>query len=194
MKQESDLDHAFQRGGSQMKAARWLVPFTFGVNMRAVDLVLHMAEQCGATLIVASLIVVPEVRPEQKSQGPRLEYIQQSKDFLEAVRWKAAQYQVAIESYEVWTADIHEQMKRLTLDLRCDSIVVVPNSQQDILLDAREMKRLLTSNMSASLLLVHMPASEPGAIACLSRRLFSLIRIFFHFCKEGITCLEHGSY
>jgi hypothetical protein len=181
-----------------MKEIRWLLPFTFGVNMRAIDLVLRMAAQCGATLIAASLIVVPDMRQEQKSLGPRLEYIQQSKDFLEAVYWKATQYQVPVELHEVWTGDIHERIKKLTLDLHCDSIVLVPSSQEDILLDAHEMKRLLVGSISASLVLVRMlapvPVSEQSAIGHLRTRFFSWVRIFFNFCKEGITCLEHGSY
>src|SRR5579875_3544125 len=97
----------------KMQESRWLLPFTSTINLRAIDLVLGMAEQCGATLIAASLIEVPDMQREQKHQGPRLEHVQQSKDFLEAMRWKATQYRVTIEPHELWTGNIHERIKKL---------------------------------------------------------------------------------
>ena len=69
-----------------MESRRWLFPFTHGVDMRAIDTVVRLAGDEGVTLVAISLIAVP---PERWSQGARLEHIQQSKDFLEAVKWKA---------------------------------------------------------------------------------------------------------
>jgi hypothetical protein len=60
---------------------RWLLPFTYGVDMRAIDYLVSLAENNGATLIPVSLISVPN---HSRSGGARLEHIQQSKDFLEA--------------------------------------------------------------------------------------------------------------
>jgi hypothetical protein len=156
-----------------MKEMRWLLPFTFGVNMRAIDLVLCMAERSGATLVTVSLLVIPDL---PQGQGPRLEYIQQSKDFLEAVRWKATRYRVLVEPHEVWTVAIHERIKRLVLDLHCDSIILVTSSREAVLLDAQEMKRLLMSSMPASLVLVRMPEPKQSAIARLVVQVFSRIR------------------
>jgi len=61
-----------------MKTSRWLLPFTFGVDMRAIDYAVSLAGSAGATLVPVSLISAP-------AKGARLEHIQQSKDFLEAV-------------------------------------------------------------------------------------------------------------
>lgn len=58
------------------------LPFTFGVDMGGIDCAVSLAESAGATLVPVSLIPAP---PE----GARLELIQQSKDFLEAVQNKA---------------------------------------------------------------------------------------------------------
>src|SRR6266566_2500667 len=82
---------------------RWLLPFTHGVDMRAIDYLVSLAGNNGATLIPVSLVSVPN---EGRSRGARLEHIQQSKDFLEAVKYKAARYGVPVERFEVFTADI----------------------------------------------------------------------------------------
>jgi hypothetical protein len=158
-----------------MKERRWLLPFTFGVNVRAIDLVIRLAKECDATLVAASLIVVPEILREQ---GPRLEYIQQSKDFLEVVHWKAARYGVSVELHEVWTADIHERIKRLVLGLHCNSIVLVTDDKVGVLLDTDEVANLLMGTIAASLVLVRMPEPKQSAIARLNTRFFSWIRKF----------------
>jgi hypothetical protein len=159
-----------------MKEDRWLLPFTFGVDVHTIDFVLRSAKECGAVVVAASLIVIPKMR---QVQGPRLEYIQQSKDFLEVVRWKAEKHQVSVELHEVWTADLHERIKRLVLDLHCSSIVVVTNGKGGVLLDVEEIKKLLVGDMSASLVLIRIPASEQRAIeAHLGTRLFSWTQKF----------------
>lgn len=158
-----------------MKGRRWLLPFTCGVDVRAIDLVLRLAKDCEATLVPASLIAVPEMLQER---GPRLESIQQSKDFLEVVRWKAARYGVSVEPHEVWTASIHERIKRLALDLHCSSIVVVTSGKEGVLLDTHEVANFLIGTIPASLVLVRMPAPKQSAIARLNTRFFAWIRKF----------------
>ena len=86
-----------------MEAPRWLLPFTYGVDMQAIDNVVSLAKSTGSTLVAASLISAPS---KAGLQGARLEHIQQSKDFLEAVMWKAARYEVQVERHEVFTADV----------------------------------------------------------------------------------------
>ncbi len=136
-----------------MESRRWLFPFTHGVDMRAIDTVVRLAGDEGATLVAVSLIAVP---PERWSQGARLEHIQQSKDFLEAVKYKAARLQVTIERYEDITSNVLGSITLLTRDLRCDSIVLVSYGEKEILLEAYEKKRLL-ENPPASLVLLRLP-------------------------------------
>ena len=71
--------------------------------MYAIEQAILLAKSLEATLIPLSVIHVPQ---EGRSRGARLEHIQQSKDFLEAVKYKAARYGVPVERYEVFTADI----------------------------------------------------------------------------------------
>lgn len=129
--------------------------------MCAIDFAVRLAESHGATLVPMSLIFMP---CEPRSRGARLEHIQQSKDFLEAVRFKAARLHVAVERYEVFTSDVIQSIRTLIHDLRCDAIVVVAIEKQEVLLHAHELKRLLVEPPT-SLILVNLPARTEGAHA-----------------------------
>src|SRR5260370_774174 len=80
--------HAVRRQDA-MKTPRWLLPFTHGVDTAAIEYAVRLAESAGATLVPVSLISAPP-------KGARLEHIQQSKDFLEAVQHKAERFQVPV--------------------------------------------------------------------------------------------------
>jgi Universal stress protein family len=121
-----------------MMNTRWLLPFTHGVDMRAIDYLVSLAENNGATLIPVSLVSVPT---ESRSAGARLEHIQQSKDFLEAVKYKAARLQVPLERYEVFTSDVTQSITMLVHDLQCDGIVMVAMEHKEISLHKHELKQ-----------------------------------------------------
>jgi hypothetical protein len=137
-----------------MTTLRWLLPFTWGVDLAALDSVVHLAQSGGVSLVTVSLVSVPD-RPG--GRGARLEHIQQSKDFLEAVQFKAARLEVPVERYEVFTGDVLQSIALLVQDLRCDSIVLVTSEKQEMLLRASELKRLLMEPPS-SLVLMRLPA------------------------------------
>jgi hypothetical protein len=121
--------------------------------MQAIDCVVSLAESGGTTLVVLSLIPVPEAH---RSRGARLEDIQQSKDFLEAVKWKAARERVPVEYHEVFTGDVLGSIATLVHDLSCDSIVLVSGRKHEALLHAHELKHLLTEP-PASFILLRLP-------------------------------------
>ena len=153
------LVDVFQKG-TKMNP-RWLLPFTHGVDMRAIDYLVSLAENNGATLIPISLVYVPT---ESRSRGARLEHIQQSKDFLEAVKYKAARLQVPVERYEVFTSDAVQSITTLVHDLHCDGIVMVAIERKEVLLHAHELKQLLVEP-PASLVLIRLPARSQEARA-----------------------------
>jgi hypothetical protein len=136
-----------------MNTRRWLLPFTYGVDMQAIDSVVGLAESGGTTLVALSLVSVPEA---YRSRGARLEDIQQSKDFLEAVRWRAARDQVPVEYHEVFTGDVLGSIATLVHDLSCDSIVLVSSQKHEALLHTHELKHLLTEP-PASFILLRLP-------------------------------------
>ena len=133
---------------------RWLLPFTHGVDMRAIGYLVSLAEHNGAMLIPVSLISVPD---RSRSGGARLEHIQQSKDFLEAVKYKSARLQVPVERYEVFTSDVLQSITTLVHDLHCDGIIMVAVEHKEVLLRAHELKQLLIEP-PAPLVLIRLPA------------------------------------
>jgi hypothetical protein len=142
-----------------MKLSRWLLPFTSAVDMRALDAVVCLAESHGAMLVAMSLITVPH---ESRSRSVRLEYIQQSKDFLEAVKYKAARQHVLVERYEVFTADVVRSLKLLVHEQHCSSIVLVTRGEKDSLLQRHELRQLLDAP-PASLVLIRLPTHTQPA-------------------------------
>ena len=135
-----------------MKTPRWLLPFTHGVDMRAIECVVRLAESAGATLVAVSLISAP-------SHGARLEHIQQSKDFLEAVQHKVDRLQVSVERYEVFTTDVLQCMTTLAHERRCEGIVLVTGGEHSHLLRDEELKHLLIKP-PAALVLIRLSASK----------------------------------
>src|SRR5258706_12417708 len=136
-----------------LKTPRWLLPFTQGVDMRAIACVLCLAESAGATLVAVSLISAPP-------KGARLEHIQQSKDFLEATQHQAARFQVPVERYEVFTVDALQSLTTLVHEKRCEGIVLVTGGEHSRLLRDEEVKHLLIKS-PAALVLVRL--SPPAA-------------------------------
>lgn len=157
-----------------METNRWLLPFTNGVDMQAINAVMDFAESAGITLVAVSLISAQQVRPlmigklHTGDEGPvvgtlglgrgvRLEHIQQSKDFLEAVQYKAARRNVPMERYEAYTVDVMQSIALLVENLRCDHIVVVSREAKDMLLRVSEVQSLVENPPSVPLVLVRLP-------------------------------------
>jgi hypothetical protein len=141
-----------------MNTRRWLLPFTWGVDMPALDSVIGLAESSEATLVAVSLVTVPDT---SRTPSPRLEHIQQSKDFLEAARLG-----VLVERYEVFTPDVIASIAMLVHDLNCDSMILVSSGKRDVLLRAHELKRLLTEPPTSFVLLrLPTPPERPPLFA-----------------------------
>ena len=149
-----------------MNTRCWLVPFTWAMDMQAIDAIFSLAHGGGATLVAVSLISRPD---KPGSRGPRLEYIQQSKDFLEATRHKADRLGVPLDRHEVFTVDIMQSISTLTQELHCDAIVLVSRGEREALLRFHELKGLLESP-PASLLVLRLasqserPSQENGGL------------------------------
>jgi nucleotide-binding universal stress UspA family protein len=139
-----------------METRRWLLPFTWGMDTQAVDAAVRLAESGGATLVAVSLIVRSD-RPG--NAGVRLEHIQQSKDFLEAVRWKTARLNVSLDQYEVFTVDTLQSITTLAHELDCDAIVLVSRGGRETLLSAPLLKRLL-EKPPAALIVLRLPSGS----------------------------------
>src|SRR6266704_1699742 len=103
-----------------MKTPRFLLPFVHGVDKFAIEQAILLAKSHQATLIPLVLIHVPE---ERRKKSVRLEYLQQSKDFLETVQQKADWYSVRIERLEVFTSDIIQSINLVASEMACEGIL-----------------------------------------------------------------------
>lgn len=141
-----------------METRRWLLPFTWSMDMQAVDAAVRLADGGEAALVAVSLIA----RSDKPGAGAvRLEHIQQSKDFLEAVRWKAERLRVPLERHEVITVDALSSIATFAHELHCDAIVLVSRGDREVLLHSHQLKHLL-AEPPAALLVLRLAAQKRG--------------------------------
>ncbi len=152
-----------------MKTPRFLLPFVHGVDMCAIEQAILLAEAQEAILVPLVLIYVPEQRC---AKGARLEHIQQSKDFLEAVKFKAARYAVPIERLEVFTSDIVQSINLVASEMACDGILLFLGRNNGILLHVNEIKRLVEMP-TCKLYIMHLQTEERGSFTQMLRQRFS---------------------
>ena len=145
------------------KTTRLLLPFMHGVEMDTIEAAVLLAASHQATLVSLSLIAVPQ------GKGPRLEYIQQSKDFLGAVRHKAVQHQVPLEYFEVFTSNMVQSMLALVDQLGCNGILLVLRGRNGSLLSA-EMIGELMAMRPCPLYLIYLPSKEFSWVSRLRKR------------------------
>lgn len=133
--------------------ARLLLPFTHGVDMRVIEQAVLFARGRDAILVPLALIHVPQKR------GARLEHVQQSKDFLEAVKHKAARYDVPVERFEVFTTDIVQSINIIASEKQYKGILLFVSGKNAHLLHIDEMKRLMEIT-HCKLYVVHLPSGN----------------------------------
>ena len=156
-----------------MKTTRLLLPFVHGIDVSAIQQALLMAKGLEATLVPLSLIYVPERR---RARGVRLEHVQQSKDFLEAVKHKAARYAVPVERLEVFTSDIVQSINLVADEMACEGILLFKGRKDGILLQVNEIKRLVEMPV-CKLYIMHLQTEERESIAQRLRQRFSPLLI-----------------
>jgi hypothetical protein len=117
-----------------------LLPFTHGIDSFAIEQAIRLAKSLGATLIPLSIIFVPQ---ERCPGGVRLEHIQQSKDFLEVAKHKAARIGIPLERFEVCTPDVVESINIVAREQECEGILLFVEDRRGVLLQADEIKHLM---------------------------------------------------
>src|SRR5712692_6562272 len=117
-----------------------LLPFTHGIDVSAITCAFALAQRFQSTLVVLSLIRLPETTVARK---PRLEAIQQSKDFLEFVQHKAARQEVPIVRVELYTHHPVRSIRTLAQEMECAGIMVFVHRGAGVLLATSEVKQLL---------------------------------------------------
>lgn len=152
-----------------MKTSRLLLPFVHGVDMCAIEQAILLAKGHKATLVPLALIHVPE---ERRAKGARLEHIQQSRDFLEAVKHKAARHSVPFERLEIFTSDVVQSINLVASEMACEGILLFSGRKNGILLQANEIKRLIEMP-TCKLYIMHLQTEERGSFTQMLRQRFS---------------------
>ena len=117
-----------------------LLPFTHGIDVTAISCALALAQRFHFTLVVLSLIRLPET---PGTRNPRLEYIQQSKDSLEYVYHRAARQGVPIVRVELYTHHVARSIRALAREMECNGILIFVRQGAGVLLATGEVKQIL---------------------------------------------------
>jgi len=123
-----------------MKTTRVLLPFTHGIDMDVLEYAVLLAKGRNATLVPLALIHVPNGR---LAGGARLEHVQQSKDFLEAIQHKADSYAVSLERFEIFTSNVVESIGIHAQKMECEVILLFVRDGEGVLLQTHEIKQLM---------------------------------------------------
>jgi hypothetical protein len=137
-----------------------LLPFTHGIDASAITYALVLAQRMHSTLVALSLIRLPEA---PSTRHPRLEDIQQSKDFLVYVQQRAAKQGVPIERVELYTHHSARSIRSLARELECIGILVFVRRGTGVLLATGEVKQLLEER-SLPLYICPLPSPENGLL------------------------------
>jgi hypothetical protein len=141
-----------------MPMTNLLLPFTHGVDASAINYALALAQRFQSTLVVLSLIRLPEA---SRARKPRLEAIQQSRDFLEFVQCKAARQGVPIMRVELYTHHPVRSIRTLAQEMDCSGILLFVHRGAGVLLATTEVKQLLEDD-SLPLYIARLHADESG--------------------------------
>ncbi len=140
-----------------MKTIRFLLPFVHGVDKFAIEQAILLAKSHQAILMPLVLIHIPEKR---RKKGARLEYLQQSIDFLETVKQKADRYSVQTEKLEVFTSDIVQSVNLVANEMECEGILLFVSQKGGILLEIHQIKGLMEIP-ACKLYITHLPTLAP---------------------------------
>jgi len=147
-----------------MKSTRFLLPFTQGIDLGALEYAVQFARSCQAKLIPLALIPLSE---QQWAKGPRLEAIEQANDFLEAVKYKAERAEVVVEPCEMGTRDVVRSLNMFAQEMMCEGMLLFLRGGTTVLLPPEVVKRLLEQATCRMYLVRLQPKDRPGPVQTL---------------------------
>lgn len=128
--------------GVPVNTTRLLLPFQHGVDRPAIEQAMRLAKGFGATLVSLSIL---SVQGGRKPKAPRLDFIQQSNDFLETTKHLARAWDVPVESFEAITHDARQAIETIAGEMQCDGIVLFVGRNGGVLLASDTIDYLVKS-------------------------------------------------
>lgn len=141
----------------EKQMTRFLLPCTSGVEMDALEALVHLAADQRATLMPLSLIP----QPLGKHQRVDLELLLQSQDFLVAVQSRAAHYQVPLEPAEVLTRALVQSILASISTHHCDALLFAARFHRGCPLPLEVVEHLLRARPCPPFV-VHFPSTLRG--------------------------------
>ena len=145
-----------------METTRLLLPFQHGVDRAAIEQAVRLAKGCSATLVALSLL---SVRGGRKLKAPRLDFVQQSNDFLETTRHLAKAWDVPLEAFEVLTHDTGQAIQTVAREMQCDGIVLFLEGSEGVLLPSESIESLVNA-ASFKLFVMRSQRHERRRVVC----------------------------
>lgn len=118
-----------------------LLPFSHGIDAVAIEQAISLAHEQAATLVALSIICL-----SGHQHRARLEYIQQSKDFLTLVEHKAARAGIPIDTIERFTCHEVQVIREVAQELHCQGILLFVRQQKGVLLSATTIQQLMQNS------------------------------------------------
>lgn len=122
-----------------MQEKRFLLPFTHGVDVKALHSVLQLARTHHATIVALALI---PLSGQQRPGNARLEHILQAKDFLVALSTQGNIHSVSIEEHELYTHNVLESIYHNAQQLHCQHILLSYEGKKACFLHTNEAQEL----------------------------------------------------
>lgn len=135
---------------------RLLLPFTARLEMDVLHTLVLLASNQHATLVPLSLITLPSSPDEYV----RPEFLHQSNDFFEAVRYKAVRYHLPLETYEIFTHEVMISLSESVRQLHCDGMLLASRGKRGCFLPLEVIEGLLATK-PCPLFLTQFPPRAP---------------------------------
>lgn len=135
---------------------RLLLPFTHGIDEKAIDNVLRFAKASEVTLVALALMSAPD---QSYREQLRPEHIEQGTDFLETISARASMYGVKVEQQEAFTLNIPASIRATMQETECQGILLIIKDQRSCLLHADEVNQL-QQDLNVNFYNLYIPAQK----------------------------------
>lgn len=135
---------------------RLLLPFTHGIDEKAIDNVLRFAKASDVTLVALALMSAPD---QSYREQLRPEHVEQATDFLETIAARATMYGITVEQHEAFTLDVPGTILATLRETESQGILLIIKEQTACLLEPEAVTRL-QQNLHINFYNLYIPAQK----------------------------------
>ena len=135
---------------------RLLLPFTHGIDEKAIDNVLRFAKASEVTLVALAIMSAPD---QSYREFLRPEHVEQATDFLETIAARATLYGISVEQHEAFTLNVAATILTTLRETESQGILLILKEQTACLL-APEVVTQLQQDRSVNFYNLYIPAQK----------------------------------